>query len=53
LALSSHRACVILVSGVVDAYLWDEVVRKGGFDLLPKPLRKEGVIRTVRLARSH
>ena len=27
LASSPHRACIILVSGVVDTYLWDEVVR--------------------------
>jgi len=53
LASSPHRACVILVSAVVDAYLWNEVVRTGGFEVLSKPLREEEVIRAVRLASSY
>jgi FixJ family two-component response regulator len=53
LASSSHRACVILVSGVVDTYLWDEVVRTGGYDVLSKPLREDDVVRVVRLAWSY
>ena len=50
LASSPHRACVILVSAVVDTYLRDEVVRHGGYDVLPKPLREDDVVRAVRLA---
>jgi DNA-binding NtrC family response regulator len=53
LASSPHRACIILVSGVVDTYLWNEVVRTGGFDVLSKPLREDEVIRAVRLAWSY
>ena len=53
LASSPHRACIILVSGVVDSYLWDEVVRTGGYDVLPKPLREDEVVRAVRLAWSY
>jgi FixJ family two-component response regulator len=53
LASSPHRACIILVSGVVDTYLWDEVVRTGGFDVLSKPLREDDVVRAVRLAWSY
>jgi CheY-like chemotaxis protein len=53
LASSPHRACVILVSGVVDTYLWSEVVRTGGFDVLSKPLREDDVTRAVRLAWSY
>jgi len=53
LASSPHRACIILVSGVVDTYLWNEVVSKGGFDVLSKPLREEDVVRAVRLAWSY
>ena len=53
LASSPHRACIILVSGVVDAYLWDEVVRTGGFDVLSKPLREDDVVHAVRLAWSY
>ena len=53
LASSSHRACIILVSGVLDAYLWDEVVRTGGYDVLYKPLREDDVVRSVKLAWSY
>jgi len=53
LASSPHRTCIILVSGVVDTYLWNEVVQKGGFDVLSKPLREDEVVRAVRLAWSY
>jgi FixJ family two-component response regulator len=53
LAASPHRACIILVSGVVDTYLWNEVVGTGGFDVLTKPLREDDVVRAVRLAWSY
>jgi FixJ family two-component response regulator len=50
LASSPQRACIILVSAVVDTYLRDEVVRHGGYDVLSKPLREYDVVRAVRLA---
>ena len=50
LATSPSRACLILVSAVVDTYLLDEVVRNGGYDVLCKPLREADVVRAVRLA---
>ena len=53
LASSPQRACIILVSGVVDTYLWKEVVRAGGYDVLSKPLREDDVVRSVRLAWSY
>ena len=53
LASSPQRACIILVSGVVDTYLWNEVVRAGGYDVLSKPLREDDVVRAVRLAWSY
>jgi FixJ family two-component response regulator len=53
MASSAHRACVILLSGVVDDYLWNEVNRKGGYDVLSKPLREDDVVRSVKLARSY
>ena len=53
LASSPHRACIILVSEVVDTYLWNEVVRTGGYDVLSKPLREDDVVRAVRLAWSY
>jgi CheY-like chemotaxis protein len=48
-----RQACVILLSETVDTYLWNEVVRGGGHDVLHKPLWEEGVIRAVRLARTY
>jgi DNA-binding NtrC family response regulator len=53
LASSPHRPCVILVSGVSDTYLSQELARRRGYDVLPKPLRADKVERTVRLALSY
>lgn len=50
LASGSHRPCILLVSRVVDDYLWNEVIRRGGYDVLPKPLREEDVVRAIKLA---
>jgi DNA-binding NtrC family response regulator len=47
------RACVIVASGAVDTNLWKEVARKGGYEVLSKPLREDEVARAVRLARSY
>lgn len=53
LAALSHRPCVLLLSRVVDDYLWNEVVRCGGYDVLSKPLREVEVARAIRLAWSY
>jgi FixJ family two-component response regulator len=53
LASSPHGACVVLLSGVSDDYLRQEVIRMGGYDVLPKPLRAENVQRAVKLALSY
>lgn len=53
LAAPPHNACVVLVSRVTDAYLWDEVVHKGGYDLLSKPLQEVDVVRVVKLGWSY
>jgi DNA-binding NtrC family response regulator len=53
LADSPHQACVILMSVVVDDYLWQELIRRGGYDLLIKPLRADNVARVVKLALSY
>jgi len=53
LASSPHRTCIVLVSKVVDEYLWNETVQRGGYDVLSKPLREEDVVRVVRLAWSY
>ena len=52
-ASSDGKICIILISRVVDGYLWNEVVHNGGYEVLPKPLREEDVSRTVRLAWSY
>ncbi len=53
LAESSEGASVVLISRVVDEYLWSEVVRNGGYDVLHKPLRDSEVTHAVALALSY
>jgi len=53
LASQPHRPCVILASTVSDDYLWKELIRHGGYDVLAKPLRAEDVARVVKLALSY
>lgn len=49
-AASSAGACTVLISRVADDYLWNEVVCNGGYDVLPKPLREQDVLRAVKFA---
>ena len=53
LASSPHRGCVILASRVADDYLWQELIRCGGYDLLAKPFRADDVARSLKLAFSY
>lgn len=48
-----QRPCVILLSRVADDYLWQELIRCGGHDLLAKPLRVDDVNRALKLAWSY
>ncbi len=48
-----RRPCVILMSRVADDYLWQELIRCGGHDLLAKPLRADDVNRALKLALSY
>lgn len=51
---AATRACaILLVSPVNDEYLWEEVIRQGGFDVLVKPLQQEKAVRAVNLAWSY
>ena len=52
-ASSSQGACTMLVSRVTDDYLWNEVVCNGGYDVLPKPIREQDVLRAVKFAWSY
>jgi DNA-binding NtrC family response regulator len=42
-----HRPILILISPVADEYLWNELCRIGGFDVLRKPLRADDVSRVL------
>ena len=53
LAASPHRACVVLMSGVVDDYLRQELIRRGGYEVLPKPLQADNILRVIKLALSY
>jgi DNA-binding NtrC family response regulator len=48
-----RSASVILLSNVSDAYLWDEVVKQGGFDLLTRPFKKDKVLSMFLFAYAH
>ena len=50
---SAPNSCVILVSGVNDEYLWEEVIRNGGYDVVTKPLQASQVVPAVTLALSY
>jgi len=53
LATASGGACVLLISKVIDDYLWNEVVANGGYDVLRKPLNEDDLLRNVQLAWSY
>ena len=52
-ASSSAGVCTLLISRVADDNLWNEVVCNGGYDILPKPLREQDVLRAVKFAWSY
>ncbi|HEX5432421.1 MAG TPA: response regulator, partial [Bryobacteraceae bacterium] len=54
-ALASVRGCgcIILLSRVADDPLWNEVVHRGGYEVLSKPLREDHVRRAVKLASAY
>ena len=53
LLASTRPVCVILVSPVVDCYLWEEVIQIGGFDVISRPFIRSEVVRTVDFALAH
>lgn len=48
-AIAGH-ACVLLASRVADEYLWQEVIRCGGYDIVIKSAGEERIARTLRFA---
>src|SRR5712675_1117492 len=53
LPLLAQAGPVILTSRVNDQYLWEEVIRQGGYDVLAKPLQEDQTVRFVNLAWSY
>ncbi len=53
LAASRPDCSILLASSVNDEYLWDEVIHKGGYDVLAKPFQEEQTVRAVNLAWSY
>ena len=49
----SPNSCVILISGVNDDYLWEEVIRMGGYDVIQKPFQEPQILPAVTLAWSY
>ena len=47
LSRARRSSCIILLSPVTDQYLWDEVVKQGGFDVLTRPFRRDQVLSTL------
>jgi DNA-binding NtrC family response regulator len=51
LFLQSDRSrCLLLCSPTGDDRLWQEVIRVGGYDLVPKPICEEQIVRTIQFA---
>jgi DNA-binding response OmpR family regulator len=50
LANTLSSPCVLLASSVVDPYLFQELVKHGGFDVVPKPIQSKELVRLGRLA---
>ena len=53
LAGARPESPILLMSSIFDEYLWEEVVHIGGYDVAPKPLQEEQVVRIVNLAWSY
>jgi DNA-binding NtrC family response regulator len=52
IASLSSTPCVLLASAVMDPYLWDEVIRHRGYDIVHKPFDALELRRVVRFAAS-
>ena len=50
LAKARSNPCVLLASSVVDPYLFQELVKQGGFDVIAKPIHRNELARLGRLA---
>ena len=48
--LPSRESRIVLISPVTDDFLWDEVVRLGGYDVITRPLDPARTVSAVNLA---
>ena len=49
-AKSRTECAILLISGPSDECLWDEVIQRGGYDVLAKPLQEDQTLGAVNLA---
>jgi CheY-like chemotaxis protein len=47
---TDRSRCVILCSTADDNSLWQEVIRRGGYDVVRKPVREEQLVRAIQFA---
>jgi PAS domain-containing protein len=47
---TDRSRCVILCSMADDNSLWQEVIRRGGYDVVRKPVREEQLVRAIQFA---
>ena len=47
LASRAPGSCVLLISPVKDDQLWSDVLQRGGYDILIRPLREKAVLRSI------
>jgi DNA-binding response OmpR family regulator len=50
LAAQPQAVCVLLASSVIDDYLWHQVIRHNGYDVVAKPFQPEELRRAVTFA---
>ena len=43
----SPQSCILLVSPVADEYMWQEVLQRGGYDVLRRPLSDSSTLHAV------
>lgn len=53
LLAGSPGVCLILTSPVNDDYLWQEVIQRGGYDVLTRPFQEDKVRNAIDLAWSY
>ncbi|HWE48802.1 MAG TPA: hypothetical protein VG273_03385 [Bryobacteraceae bacterium] len=50
LAAQPEHPCILLASGIGDKYLWEELVRHGGFDIMPRSATADQLVGCLRFA---